>query len=56
MSVTNCTSSRLETGDDGKQQLASRLVYDAVGPWRKQLAYWHCLKNETWRQVGDATA
>jgi hypothetical protein len=42
------TSSRLEAGDDGAPQRATRVLYDATGPWRKQLAYWHCLDVETW--------
>ena len=46
------TSSRVEQGDDGAPQRASRVVYDADGPWAQcpeaQLAYWHCLDDETY--------
>ena len=44
------TSSRIETGDDGQPQRATRIVYDATGPWKRQRAYWHCLDDETWNQ------
>ena len=33
------TSSHLETGDDGQPQRATRVLYDAIGPWTKRLAY-----------------
>ena len=42
------TSSRVETGDDGQQQRATRVAYDAVGSWRAH-ACWHCLDDERWR-------
>ena len=46
------TSSRVEDADGGGQQRASRIVYDATGPWAqctpKQLTYWHCLDDEQW--------
>ena len=46
------TSSKVETADGGGKQRASRIVYDATGPWAqcsaKQLTYYHCLDDETW--------
>ena len=43
------TRSRLETGDDGRPQRATRVLYDAAGVWTKRHAHWHCLDDETWR-------
>jgi hypothetical protein len=45
------TSTRKVTGDDGRAQRDTHVMYDAVGPWRtkQQLAYWHCLDDEQWR-------
>ena len=52
------TSSRVEEADGGGQQRSSRIVYDATGPWAscsaKQLTYWHCLDDETWRLADQA--
>ena len=47
------TSSRKEVGDDGRLQVATRVVYDPVDRWGA-LAYWHCLDDERWRHI-DAT-
>ena len=51
------TSSRVEPSDGGGMQRASRVVYDAVGPWAKcttaDLTYWHCLDDEQWHRAGD---
>ena len=51
------TSSRIEPSDDGGEQRASRIVYDAVGPWRDcqvtELTYYHCLDDETWALEKD---
>ena len=44
------TSSRKEAGDDGAQQIATRIVYDPVGTWGS-LAYYHCLDDERWRDT-----
>ena len=47
------TSSRVEQSDDGGLQRASRIVYDATGPWARcnarDLTYWHCLDDEQWK-------
>ena len=49
------TSSRVEPADGGGTQRASRIVYDAVGPWAnctpQQLTYHHCLDDEQWQYV-----
>ena len=47
------TSSRLEIGDDGQEQRATHVTYDAVGPWTKgrDLKYWHCLDDVEWELV-----
>ena len=46
------TSGRIEDADGGGKQRASRIVYDASGPWAgcnaKDLTYWHCLDDEQW--------
>ena len=51
------TSSRVEASDDGGEQRASRIVYDAVGNWRHcqtaELTYYHCLDDETWALEAD---
>ena len=46
-------SSRLERADDGSSQRATHINYDPVGAWRtaKQLSYWHCLDDESWRAI-----
>jgi hypothetical protein len=44
------TSTRKEVGDDGRPQIASRVVYDAVAPW-PSLSYWHCLDDEQWHEL-----
>lgn len=46
------TSTRTEHGDDGKPQLATRILYDAVDSWRV-LPYWHCLDDECWRREDE---
>ena len=54
------TSSRVEQSDVGGLQRASRVVYDAVGPWAastaKDLTYWHCLDDEQWQHVATEGA
>ena len=49
------TSSRVEDADGGGKQRASRVVYDATGPWAKcteaDLTYWHCLDDEQWQHL-----
>ena len=51
------TSSKVEDSDDGGQQRASRIVYDATGPWRdcqtSELTYYHCLDDEMWTLNDD---
>ena len=51
------TSSRVEASDDGGKQRASRIVYDATGPWAQcnaaALTYWHCLDDEQWHRAGE---
>ena len=51
------TSSRVEKGDDGAPQRASRIVYDAVGTWSQctaaQLTYYHLLDDEAWHECND---
>ena len=47
------TSSRVEVGDDGELQRVSRVVYDAVGPWKATTVYWHCLDDERWQAVKE---
>ena len=46
------------TGDDGRPQLATRVVYDPVGAWGsctpKQLTYWHSLEDENYTLLDDA--
>ena len=44
------TSSRTSTGDDGRPQRMTRVLYDAVEPW-PPLPYWHCLDDETWKYL-----
>ena len=49
------TTSRIEPADNGGEQRACCVVYDAVGPWatcnKPQLTYWHCLDDEQWKRV-----
>ena len=49
------TTSRVEPADNGGEQRACCVVYDAVGPWatcnKPQLTYWHCLDDEQWKCV-----
>ena len=44
--------SRVETSDNGDEQRASCVVYDATGPWakcsRRNSTFWHCLDDEQW--------
>ena len=51
------TSSRVEASDDGGKQRASRIMYDATGPWAQctaaALTYWHCLDDEQWHRAGE---
>ena len=53
--VGTFTSSRVEVGDDGALQRASRIVYDRQGRWTscstKALTYWHCLDDEVWQRA-----